>query len=117
MAQKFKNRRNLTYRVPTRTARKTEFTAQDQFDLELFHTDIVQIMTIEKIPLADVHNFDQTNVRLVDPQKKTIYPISVKEVAVIQPRGEKEGFTINLMIRADGTKVPATIVFKFSKEQ
>ncbi|OQV13590.1 hypothetical protein BV898_12227 [Hypsibius exemplaris] len=67
---------------------------------------------MRRLRLTDVKNADQTNVRLVCPYNRNISPIGVKQVKVIQPPGEKEGFTINLTVAADGTKYPVVIVFK-----
>ncbi|GAV08906.1 hypothetical protein RvY_18530 [Ramazzottius varieornatus] len=55
---------------------------------------------------------DQTMVRVVAPGKKTISPKGVKEVSVSHPTGDREGFTVNLTIRADGFKYPAEVIFK-----
>ncbi|GAV00929.1 hypothetical protein RvY_11711 [Ramazzottius varieornatus] len=51
-------------------------------------------------------------IRMVIIGKKTLSPKGVKQVPVKHPQGDKEGMTINLTIKADGTKFPAEIIFK-----
>ncbi|GAU91041.1 hypothetical protein RvY_03371 [Ramazzottius varieornatus] len=55
---------------------------------------------------------DQTSVRLQNVYKKTLSPKGAKEVRVVQPPGDPESITVCHTISADGTKVPASIVFK-----
>ena len=80
---------------------------------------------------------DQTPIRVVFPAKKTVSPKGVKQVRtdlcysimvvfhmlvlltfrvcqviMKNPPGDKECFTINLTVKADGTKLPAQVIFK-----
>ncbi|OWA50769.1 hypothetical protein BV898_15275 [Hypsibius exemplaris] len=75
------------YRVPTHKASKATFTPED-------------------ITMAG----------LISAHPKTVSPLGAKEVDVIHPPGDKEGFTILLTIQANGGKFPAVIVFKGAKK-
>ena len=80
---------------------------------------------------------DQTPIRVVFPAKKTVSPRGVKQVSIDShfsitnvvsyasvtdmlvfqvimknPPGDKKCFTINLTVKADGTKLPAQVIFK-----
>ncbi|GAV06740.1 hypothetical protein RvY_16678 [Ramazzottius varieornatus] len=48
--------------------------------------------------------------------KKTLSPKGAKEVRVVQPPGDSECLTVCLTICADGSKFPASIVFKGNKK-
>ncbi|GAV03158.1 hypothetical protein RvY_13626 [Ramazzottius varieornatus] len=47
--------------------------------------------------------------------KRTLSPTGAKEVRVVQPSGDPECLTVCFKICADGSKLPASIVFKGSK--
>ena len=55
---------------------------------------------------------DQTSVNLVSPGKKTVSHKGAKQVAVRRPPGTKIKYTVTLLIRANGEKLPAIVVFK-----
>ncbi|GAV07303.1 hypothetical protein RvY_17156 [Ramazzottius varieornatus] len=59
---------------------------------------------------------DQTSVKLQNTYKKTLSPVGVKQVRVIQPPGDPDCLTVTLTVCADGTKFSATIIFKGNKE-
>ena len=46
---------------------------------EQFLDKIMDIVTLKKTLLYNLLNFDQTNVRLVAPQPKTVSPIGTKQ--------------------------------------
>lgn len=41
-----------------------------------------------RTPLQNILNMDQTNVRLVDPHKKTVSPLGLKEVIIRTSKGD-----------------------------
>ena len=68
---------------------------------------------VEKdFPLCSFLNLDQTSVNLVMTEKKTIDMKGAKQVKIISPPGDKISYTVTLIIRADGEKAPAIILFK-----
>ena len=59
---------------------------------------------------------DQTSVNLVSAAKKTIEKKGKKQVLIVNPSGQKIAYTVTLLIRADGAKLPAIVVFKTSSK-
>ncbi|GAV07150.1 hypothetical protein RvY_17025 [Ramazzottius varieornatus] len=59
---------------------------------------------------------DQTSVKLQNTYEKTLSPVGVKQVRVIQPPGDPDCLTVTLTVCADGTKSPATIIFNGNKK-
>ncbi|GAV06226.1 hypothetical protein RvY_16247 [Ramazzottius varieornatus] len=55
---------------------------------------------------------DQTSVRLQNTYKNTLSPKGAKKVRAVQPPGDPECLTVC----ADGSKFPASIVFKGNKK-
>ncbi|GAV02835.1 hypothetical protein RvY_13351 [Ramazzottius varieornatus] len=73
---------------------------------------VEEIVGVNNTHPSRIINFDQTSVLLQNTYGKTLSPIGVKQVHVIQPPGEKERFTVGLAVTGDGQKFPAAIVFK-----
>ncbi|GAV01007.1 hypothetical protein RvY_11785 [Ramazzottius varieornatus] len=73
---------------------------------------VEEIVTLEKTLPSRIINFDQTSVLLQNTYGKTLSPVGVKQVHVVQPVGEKERFTVGLAVTGDGQKFLAAVVFK-----
>ncbi|GAU92359.1 hypothetical protein RvY_04450 [Ramazzottius varieornatus] len=73
---------------------------------------VKEIVTLEKTHPSRIITFDQTSLLLQNTYGKTLSPVGVKQVHVVQPPGEKERFTVGLAVTGDGQKFPAAIVFK-----
>ena len=71
---------------------------------------------VNNVPHSLIFNMDQTSVKLQNTYKKTLSPIGAKQVTVIPPPAMIECLTVTLMIGADGSKFPATILFKGAKK-
>ncbi|GAV06265.1 hypothetical protein RvY_16283 [Ramazzottius varieornatus] len=108
----FRKRFCLVYQRITKIGRKMSFTADDIINHENFFLLIEEHIYAHQTPKNRILNMDQTMIRLVSPGKKTVSSKGVNGVSVKHPPGEKEGFTINLTIGADGRNLPAKIVFK-----
>ena len=65
-----------------------------------------------KIPLYFFINIDQTSVNLITAEKKTLENRGAKHVRILCPTGDKIVYTVVLLIRANGEKLPAITVFK-----
>jgi hypothetical protein len=51
-----------------------------QLQQSAFFEEIQEWVNLAQLPLKDLLNMDQTNIRLVDPHKKSISPIGAKQV-------------------------------------
>lgn len=99
----FRKRNGLVYRIPTHTARKSVFTSKDEVSHVLFiiiwdssllvliicclqiaesefFDHIEELVHLGQTPPDRVFNMDQTMVRLVSPNTKTISPVGSKQV-------------------------------------
>ena len=55
---------------------------------------------------------DQTSVNLITAEKKTLERRGAKQVRILCPAGDKIAYTVVLLIRANGDKLPAIVAFK-----
>ncbi|GAV02641.1 hypothetical protein RvY_13180 [Ramazzottius varieornatus] len=111
---RFERDYSLVTREITNMTRKITFTEADLDVHQQFFLEIEEHIHNKKTPKSRVLNMDQTMVWMEAPRRKTISPKRVKQVPVRHPPGDKEGLTMNVTIRADGSKLPAEIIFKTS---
>ncbi|OQV17686.1 hypothetical protein BV898_08144 [Hypsibius exemplaris] len=114
---KMKKRNRLTYRKAGHVSRKLAPTEKDLAEQEEFHEELQEKVVLSQTPLRNIINQDQTCMRMVSPYGLTLDKIGTKEVLTVQPGGEKNTFTVSLAIRADGSKLPAVIIFKATNKK
>ena len=73
---------------------------------------VIALRKAHDLEPAHILNMDQTMCRFDMPYSRTNSIRGVETVRIKTTRAEKKGFTVALAASADGTKLPAVIVFK-----
>ncbi|GAU90753.1 hypothetical protein RvY_03127 [Ramazzottius varieornatus] len=112
----FRKRRGVVLRVTTTIDRKFAQTDDDKIQEEFFLHRIFEAVSVNQPHPYYIMSMDKTSVRLQNTYKMMLSPKGAKEVQVVQPLGNPECLTKCFTVFTDGTKFPASIVFKGDKE-
>ena len=97
-------------RCGTNSAQKVPADYTDQ--LHHFQKSVIAVRKAKNIDPPQIINMDQTMCRFDMLPKRTNIKKGAKTVRIKTTRAEKKGFTVALAAMADGTKLPAVIIFK-----
>ena len=81
-----------------------------------FFDRLTDAFDVRNVPLQNIMKLDQTSVQYVNREKRTIEKVGAKEVPVFNPPDEKEHFTVTLVVKANGEKIPAIVAFRGAKK-
>ena len=107
---RWKRRNDVGMRCGTNSAHKVPADYADQ--LHHFRKSVIAVRKANNIDPHQIINMDQTMCRFDMPPKRTNTKKGAKTVRIKTTRAEKKGFTVALAAMADGTKLPAVIIFK-----
>lgn len=108
--KRWKKRHGVSSRRGTSTNQKVPADFEQQlFD---FRRAVLRLRHRHMYPLWDIMNMDQTMVRFDMVPSRTNNRKGMKQVRTKTTKAEKRGFTVALLAAADGTKLPAFVLFK-----
>jgi hypothetical protein len=81
-------------------------------DLLTFHENVQAAKETLLLDGSCLWNMDQTMVRFDNPEKRTNNAIGESKISIRTTGATKKGFTVGLCVSANGTKLPAFIIFK-----
>ncbi|KAK7097631.1 hypothetical protein V1264_004579 [Littorina saxatilis] len=108
--KRWKKRHGVCTRRGTCTNQRVPADYGDQ--LLAFRRSVLRPRLRNLYPLIHILNMDQTMVRFDMLPKRTNDTKGAKIVRTKTTRAEKRGFTVALLVAADGTKFPAFIIFR-----
>ena len=97
-------------RYGTNSVQKVPADYADQ--LNHFRKSVIAVCKAKNIDPPRIINMDQTMCHFDMPPKRTNTKKEAKTVRIKTTRAKKKGFTVALAAMADGTKLPAVIIFK-----
>ena len=107
---RWKRRYSVGIRCGTNNSQKVPADYADQ--IMQFRKTIIAVRKAKKIEPPHIVNMDQTMCRFDMAPGRTNNVRGEKTIRIKTTRTEKKGFTVALAAAADGTKLPATIIFK-----
>ena len=107
---RWKRRYCVGIRCGTNSSQKVPADYADQ--IMQFRKTIITVRKAKKIDPSHIVNMDQTMCRFDMPPARTNNIRGERTIRIKTTRAEKKGFTVALAAAADGTKLPATIIFK-----
>ena len=108
--QRWKKRHHVSSRLCTSSNQKVPADFEEQ--LLHFRRNILQLRHSYMYALGQMLNMDQTIVRFDMPPNRTNEIKGSKRVGIKTTKAEKRGFTVALCAAADGSKLPAFLIFK-----
>ncbi|KAL8593325.1 hypothetical protein ACOMHN_009978 [Nucella lapillus] len=108
--KRWKKRHGVSTRRGTCTNQRVPADFEDQ--LLAFRWSVLRLRLHNLYPLIHILNMDQTMVRLDMLPNRTNNTKGAKIVRTKTTRAEKRGFTVALLVAADGTTFPAFIIFR-----
>ncbi len=110
MALQMEKRYNIGQRCGTNTSQKVPADYSDL--ISHFRKSVIAFRKANHLEPAHIVNMDQTMCRFDMPRSRTNEIRGTKTIRIKTTRAEKKGFTVALAAAADGTKLPAAIIFK-----
>lgn len=107
--EKFKDRHKISLRRRTGTAQLTQDDAAKA--QEIFSAEVIADARLRSVPLSAIGNMDETAVQYASPPAATYTTTGVKTAAYRNVDGERDRITVALAALADGTKLPAYVIF------
>ena len=108
--RRWKKRNSVAIRKGTNESQKLPRDYAEQ--CKLFSESIKEKRRTHTYPLSMIGNMDQTQVRFDMAPSRTNEIRGASSVRIATTGGSKKGFTVALAAMANGTKLPAYIVFK-----
>ena len=108
--QRWKKRHHVSSRLCTSSNQKVQADFEEQ--LLHFRRNILRLRHRHMYVLGQMLNMDQAIVRFDMPPNRTNEIKGSKRVGIKTTKAEKRGFTVALCAAADGSKLPAFLIFK-----